>query len=359
MLSRAIASVPMPIAVVWRIGYNTGNRIGSVTPAIPRTSAVTLIARAHSAAERAKCSLGDTKVCDKDYYYAPNLLVNEHVCERYFSNLRKIPFTPPVLLILKALRKKTYIPVWYHDIGLSYRRAEILPGGITQMASARQIEANRKNARKCTGPTSPEGKTRSKFNGLKHGLTAATVVLPYEDEIAYHELRGQVLEDFTPECATDWMLVDQVASAWWRTIRARNVETSLMEAHSKTLLSRNEVKRRLTPKQHFEALAIAMASHPEDTFKNFHRYEASIERSFYRAYDRLQKLIDKRNRERQRQAPQPAAVQVCSEMGLVSSGRAAAAGQASGQASNEASIVISAFNSFEIGQPTFAFVAQS
>ncbi len=51
------------------------------------------------------------------------------------------------------------------------------------MATAAQIEANRLNAQKSTGPKTVGGKTRARFNALKHGMTARTImpVLPQED----------------------------------------------------------------------------------------------------------------------------------------------------------------------------------
>ena len=192
------------------------------------------------------------------------------------------------------------------------------------MASARQIAANRRNAQKCTGPKTESGKAVSRLNGLKHGLTAATVVLPYEDEIEYHELRSKVLEDFTPENALEWMLVDQLASAWWRTIRSRKVEGALLQAHTKTLHWRHDVKPSRNEEENFEALGVVMASHEGTTFSNYNRYDAAIERAFYRASDRIQKIIEKRKRELAKTIAQPVpmrrtAAAGCPEMGLVSS----------------------------------------
>jgi len=44
------------------------------------------------------------------------------------------------------------------------------------MTSFKQFEANRRNALKSTGPTSQQGKHRSRRNALRHGLTAETVI---------------------------------------------------------------------------------------------------------------------------------------------------------------------------------------
>jgi len=49
------------------------------------------------------------------------------------------------------------------------------------MATPAQIAANRTNAQKSTGPRSVEGKAASRFNALKHGMDAKSIVLPNED----------------------------------------------------------------------------------------------------------------------------------------------------------------------------------
>jgi hypothetical protein len=53
------------------------------------------------------------------------------------------------------------------------------------MTSFRQIEANRRNARKSTGPVTEEGKQISRRNAVRHGLTAETVIGALEDAEDY------------------------------------------------------------------------------------------------------------------------------------------------------------------------------
>ena len=61
------------------------------------------------------------------------------------------------------------------------------------MPSLKQIEANRLNARKSTGPRTPEGKAKSRFNALKAGIDAGAEAIPGEDPDELLALSGRVL----------------------------------------------------------------------------------------------------------------------------------------------------------------------
>jgi hypothetical protein len=52
------------------------------------------------------------------------------------------------------------------------------------MASGRQIAANRRNAKKSSGPRTADGKERSRRNALSHGLSIAIRAIPtFEQDV--------------------------------------------------------------------------------------------------------------------------------------------------------------------------------
>jgi len=69
------------------------------------------------------------------------------------------------------------------------------------MTSLRQIEANRRNARLSTGPTTEKGKRRSRQNAIRHGLTAETVIDALEDADDYAAFELAIAADFDAQSA--------------------------------------------------------------------------------------------------------------------------------------------------------------
>jgi hypothetical protein len=98
------------------------------------------------------------------------------------------------------------------------------------MSSLKQIEANRRNALKSTGPTTPEGKQRSRCNAVRHGLTAETVIAALEDAQDYEAFQAAVISDYDAETAVERELVLRLASVLWRLRRATGIETALFES---------------------------------------------------------------------------------------------------------------------------------
>jgi hypothetical protein len=84
------------------------------------------------------------------------------------------------------------------------------------MTSFRQIEANRRNARRSTGPITEEGKQRSRCNAIRHGLTAETVIGALEDAEDYKAFEAGVAAGFDAETAVERELVLRLATLLWR-----------------------------------------------------------------------------------------------------------------------------------------------
>jgi hypothetical protein len=97
------------------------------------------------------------------------------------------------------------------------------------MTSLRQIDANRQNAAKSTGPKTDEGKRRSRRNAVRHGLTAETVVDALENPADYKAFEASVVADFDPQTAVERELVLRLATLLWRLRRATAIETGLFQ----------------------------------------------------------------------------------------------------------------------------------
>src|SRR5580765_1939470 len=97
------------------------------------------------------------------------------------------------------------------------------------MTSLRQIESNRRNAQKSTGPKTEPGKQRASQNAVRHGLTAETVIKLLEDPDDYRTFEMSVTADYDPETAVERELVLRLASLLWRLRRATSIETGLLQ----------------------------------------------------------------------------------------------------------------------------------
>jgi hypothetical protein len=98
------------------------------------------------------------------------------------------------------------------------------------MSSLKQIEANRRNALKSTGPTTEEGKERSRCNAVRHGLTAETIIADLEDADDYQAFEAAVIADYDAQTAVERELVLRLASVLWRLRRAIGIESGIFES---------------------------------------------------------------------------------------------------------------------------------
>ena len=102
----------------------------------------------------------------------------------------------------------------------------------TAMRSDRPVTnrtaANRANSLHSTGPRTDSGKQRSSLNALRHGLTAASPVLPSEDQAAFDAHRRGFFDEYQPATPSESQLVQELADTSWRLNRIPLLEAEVL-----------------------------------------------------------------------------------------------------------------------------------
>ena len=88
------------------------------------------------------------------------------------------------------------------------------------MATIRQMEANKLNAQKSTGPKTEAGKAASSQNRLVHGFASRNFLLPDEDPAEFAALHEDFVAEYQPATVTEQVLVEKMATNHWLTLRA-------------------------------------------------------------------------------------------------------------------------------------------
>jgi len=193
------------------------------------------------------------------------------------------------------------------------------------MSTVRRAEANAQNALMSTGPRTPEGKSVSRLNALKHGLLSRETLLPGEDEAILTSLSERLRAELRPEGELEDLLVDRITSVVWRLRRLGSIEVGVLSWRlGKILADRANKKVKIYERDLFDdedepmvtdvekheaakarvregrarqkeatptlGLAFIRDSQGSDAFSKLARYEAMLERSFYRALHELQRL---------------------------------------------------------------------
>ncbi len=197
------------------------------------------------------------------------------------------------------------------------------------MTTLKQIEANRRNSRRSTGPKTRTGKAESKMNAMKHGLLAADLVVRGEDPVEFTRVLESLVDELQPQGPLEEQLVERVAACMWRLRRLYRIEAGIFAHESLTIeldRARDEARSceeyedeysfesseemRITDEERHgqataraekaarllqeESLALGVAFKQDAKYagaiSKLSRYEAAIERSLYRALHELQRV---------------------------------------------------------------------
>ncbi len=143
------------------------------------------------------------------------------------------------------------------------------------MATAAQIDANRLNARKSTGPRTEAGKSVSRFNALQHGFEARSLVIPGENPAELETLATEYHDRFQPLDALERYLVDTLVHSDWDRRRYARIQAEYLQMD---LTERRRHAAAQAPA--FESRAVQIV----------YRRLTAAERSFFRALKELTRI---------------------------------------------------------------------
>ncbi len=133
------------------------------------------------------------------------------------------------------------------------------------MSTQAQILANQANSQNSTGPKTEEGKAISSKNNFRHGLTGPFVVLGWEKQEDFRQLKNELLAEHKPTTLTEELLVRDMAQSHW--MRRRAIKLQDMCFH----------------------LELPVVDQPKE-LALYLRYQTTHDRAFYKALNELQKL---------------------------------------------------------------------
>jgi hypothetical protein len=114
------------------------------------------------------------------------------------------------------------------------------------MSTEAQINANRENAQKSTGPKSPEGKAAVSQNAVKHGVFASETVIKGENREDFEAFRDEMLGELAPAGPVETMLCERFVSLSWRLRRVERMQNQVIDV----MIARDEPRpltRRFKP----------------------------------------------------------------------------------------------------------------
>lgn len=169
--------------------------------------------------------------------------------------------------------------------------------------SKKQLRANRRNYRLSTGPKTLEGKQKVRWNALKHGLLAKSVVIPTvgspENRTEFFSLLEHLQRQLQPVGILEEMLVEKIAVAYWRLRRAVRAEAGEIGEQLEDWRQRQNsdlCPYESSSERRFHTNSLAIPS--RDDMNKILRYETTISRSLNNAIKQLKQLQKQRQQEK-------------------------------------------------------------
>jgi hypothetical protein len=103
---------------------------------------------------------------------------------------------------------------------------------MSKIISQRKIEANRRNAKKSTGPKTEEGKVRSAMNSIKYGIYSDKYLIKDESYEEFDNYRRKILKCLNPTNPVLFDMATHVVSNGWEYQRCTLLESKILNSKS-------------------------------------------------------------------------------------------------------------------------------
>jgi hypothetical protein len=103
---------------------------------------------------------------------------------------------------------------------------------MSKIISQRKIEANRRNAKKSTGPKTADGKAKSAMNSIKYGIYSDKYLIKDESYEEFHNYRKKILKCLNPTNAVLFDMATHVVSNGWEYQRCTLLESKILNSKS-------------------------------------------------------------------------------------------------------------------------------
>src|SRR2546425_3352867 len=158
------------------------------------------------------------------------------------------------------------------------------------MTTPAQIEANRRNAQKSTGPRPAQGRAVLSLNGLRHGLRAETAVLPSEDPAEFATLKQELEAEYRPQGIREQLVFDDLVLAAWRLERARIYDTAVQARLFLSTQGRIQTAHGPTGTMHSLGVMLVKDAREKKTLEYVMRMEGRFRRAYQQAVKELERL---------------------------------------------------------------------
>jgi hypothetical protein len=160
------------------------------------------------------------------------------------------------------------------------------------MTTKKQISANRRNAKKSTGPRSDGGRSISRMNAVKHGALSEATPSPRENISGYNDYLIGLRREYCPQNVRENQLVERVALLLWREVRLAKYEVELISmGHASKSFIEEPVYRVADAKRN----AFRNGVLPIEEQLGIARYQTSLSNQLRQAFADLEDLVTSRD----------------------------------------------------------------